>query len=83
MTLVPVPAVGMPLSITRAGTGAWISVAQLSQTHLPDAQHVQLGCASSGSGAPYKELPYQAGQVSLPRRHLRPSLPGSSFLSYE
>ena len=29
------PAVGMPLSITSAGTGAWISVWQLVQAHLP------------------------------------------------
>jgi hypothetical protein len=28
-------AVGMPLSMTCAGTGAWISVSQSSQTHLP------------------------------------------------
>jgi hypothetical protein len=29
------PAVGMPLSITCGGTGAWINVSQLSQAHLP------------------------------------------------
>lgn len=29
------PAVGMPLSITWAGTGAWVSVSHWRQAHLP------------------------------------------------
>jgi hypothetical protein len=29
------PVVGMPLSMTCAGTGAWVIVWQVVQTHLP------------------------------------------------
>lgn len=35
MTWASKPAVGMPLSIICAGSRAWVSVSQLSQTHLP------------------------------------------------
>ncbi len=35
MTWANCPAVGTPLSMTCAGTGAWISVSQSSHTHFP------------------------------------------------
>ena len=39
MTWANSPAVGIPLSMTCAGTGAWISVSQSSHTHLPRTWH--------------------------------------------